>query len=122
MTTLYELERSIRAEVQEKAEELKEATYPEDLITEMVDGWVPIYNGQILEVAADSMDMAILEPELGPAFDGTPTPINIIAANIYETLQVAAFDEWDDIANASTEVIIGSVRKVNYELDAIDAG
>jgi hypothetical protein len=30
--------------------------------------------------------MATEEPELGPAFDGKPTPVNIIAANIYEHL------------------------------------
>ena len=101
-TTLYGLEQGIKAEVRERAKELLEDAYPEDTLTEMVDSWVPIYNSDLLDVAADNMDMALLEPEVGPAFDGTPTPINIIAANIYEALNVAAFDEWLKVQDEAT--------------------
>ncbi|KKK64782.1 hypothetical protein LCGC14_2980710 [marine sediment metagenome] len=93
-TTLYGLERGVRDEVRERSKELLEDVCPEDTLTEIADGWVPIYTYNILQVAADNMDMATLEPELGPAFDGTPTPINIIAANIYKALNAAAFKEW----------------------------
>ncbi len=97
-TTLWDLEQGIKAEIRERAKELLEDTaYPEDVVVEMVDTWVPIYNSDLLNVAANDMDMAILEPELGPAFDGTPTPINIIAANIYEALQAVALEEWAEI-------------------------
>jgi hypothetical protein len=47
-----------------------------------------------MDLAADNIDFAVLEPEIGPAFDGTPTPVNIVAANIYEALSEAIGDEW----------------------------
>jgi hypothetical protein len=60
---------------------------PHDYIFELADGGVPVYNHDLLAWALEDMDFALSEPEIGPAFDGTPTPINIIAANIFEYLQ-----------------------------------
>jgi hypothetical protein len=71
--------------------ECRYASDVEDEICEIADGAVPIYNSDLLEVAANDADMAILEPDCGPAFDGTPTPINIIAANIYEAITTALY-------------------------------
>lgn len=101
-TTLYSLKQGIRAEIRERSQELLEETYPEDTIAEIVDSWVPIYTFDLLQVAAKNPNMAVLEPELGPAFDGTPTPVNIIAANIYEALSAVAFDEWTAIREEAT--------------------
>ena len=95
--TLWDREQMVRSIVQEEAKELLEDPYPEDRITEIVDGSVPIYTNDLLDIAADNMNMAVLEPELGPAFDGTPTPVNIIAANIYEALMEVAYDEWQKV-------------------------
>lgn len=101
--SMWDLEQSLRAEIRERADELKDETYPEDIVTEMADGWVPIYTYDLMRYAANDLDLAVDEPELGPAFDGSPTPVNIIAANIYERLQGVAFDaleelrdEWDE--------------------------
>lgn len=47
------------------------------------EGYTP---GDLMELAADDIDLATTEPELGPAFDGSPTPTNIIAANVYEAV------------------------------------
>jgi len=58
-----------------------------EMVFEISDSNVPIYNGDILQLAADNYDLALNEPELGPAFDGSPTPINIIAANIFEHIE-----------------------------------
>ena len=95
---LDELEREVRSEILERAAELREDAYPEDTITEIVDGSVPIYTADLLSLAADSIDLATAEPELGPAFDGTPTPTNIIAANVYEHLSAVAFEYWAELA------------------------
>ena len=62
---------------------------------EFVDGAVPVYNYDLLQIAADlSNGVALTEPEVGPAFDGTSTPINIIAANVYEAVEAALWEEW----------------------------
>jgi hypothetical protein len=58
--------------------------YPEDVVHEFADSAVPVYTWDIMQMAANNTSLATDEPELGPAFDGSPTPANIIAANIYE--------------------------------------
>ena len=95
--TLWDLEQMVRSEIREEAKELLEEPYPEDRLNEIVDSSVPIYNYDLLQMAANNMDLALVEPELGPAFDGTPTPVNIIAANIYEALQEVAYNEWQKV-------------------------
>lgn len=64
-----------------------------DLAHEVADSCVPVYTDQLLELAADNYNLAVDTPELGPAYDGAPTPINIIAANVYERLYEVAWDE-----------------------------
>ena len=69
---------------------------PGDRIHEIADGCVPVYHSDLLEIAADDNDMATNEPELGPAFDGKATPVNIIAANIFEAIEAALWDYWNE--------------------------
>ena len=65
---------------------------------EFADSAVPTYNYDLLQLAADlSNGLALTEPEIGPAFDGTPTPINIIAANVYEAVKAELYEEWGRI-------------------------
>lgn len=64
--------------------------YPEDRLHEIADSTTPVYNKQIMDLAASDYDLMLTEPEIGPAFDGTPTPVNIAAANIFEKLYAAA--------------------------------
>lgn len=58
-----------------------------DIVFECADSGVPVYTSDILQLAADNIDLATSEPDLGPAFDGSPTPVNIIAANIFEAIE-----------------------------------
>ena len=63
-----------------------------DLIAEIADANVPVYHGELLELAAGDLatdGVGVVAPEMGPAFDGTPTATNIIAANVYERLSEA---------------------------------
>lgn len=64
--------------------DLADVDEPHDIIHEIADGAVPVYTSALMHLAAQNNDLALTEPELGPAFDGTPTPVNIIAANVYE--------------------------------------
>lgn len=88
--SMQQLERDVAEEVRGRADELRQETYPEDMVMELADGWVPIYTYDILQYAANDLALAVDEPECGPAFDGSPTPINIIAANIWDRLQAVA--------------------------------
>jgi hypothetical protein len=69
---------------------------PGDEISEIADSSTPIYYGGILRCALEDMSLALDEPECGPAFDGKATPINIIAANIYERLTSELWEYYHD--------------------------
>lgn len=71
--------------------------YPEDAIHEIADAACPVYTYDILKLASDNWELITTVPDTGPAFDGTPTPLNIIAANIYEHLTNTLYirlEEW----------------------------
>ena len=77
--------------------DLLDAQYPDDLVHECADGFVPVYTSELIEYGYHNRDLMFDEPELGPAFDGSPTPTNIIAANMYEALTNHLYNELDAI-------------------------
>jgi hypothetical protein len=68
-----------------------------DVIHEIADSCVPVYTIDILEVGSNDHRLMLDIPEIGPAFDGMPTPVNIIAANIFERIVSAMWEYWDEI-------------------------
>ena len=108
MTTIDDLKKDIRDSVRDEVKSFLEDNLDCDAdcvqdkidysgaITELVDGSVPTYSAEIMEVAGDS-EVYQHENELGPAFDGSPTPINILATSIYEILQEEAWSEIRDV-------------------------
>ena len=73
----------------------KSAVHFSDLINEVVDNNVPVTNHELVDLLQDDINFALDTPEIGPAFDGSPTAINIIAANVYEKLSNFMY-EWAD--------------------------
>ena len=71
---------------------------PHDCIHEAADGAVPVYNRIILELALDDWELAHTAPDM-PAYDGTPTPVNIIAANIYDALNDHLWEWYNEHKN-----------------------
>ena len=100
--SMWQLEKDIRTDVREDAQYLLDSKYPDDMIHEMADSHVPVYTTVLMNLAASDIGLATDEPEIGPAHDGTPTPVNIITANVYERLWRAASNEWVDV-QAETE-------------------
>jgi len=90
--TLWSLIQDVRAEIKERLDEDPDQDL-QDLAHEVADSNVPVYTSDIMAVGAEDISMATNEPECGPAFDGSPTPVNIIAANIYERLYDEAWEE-----------------------------
>ena len=84
-----------------KSEELEEADLNHlgrlnslsDTISEIADSAVSVYNYDLLRLAADNLHLALDEPDCSPFFDGRPTPVNIIAANIFEHVLAALWAE-----------------------------
>ena len=93
--TLQDTIKSAREEMREYLEENPDPIH-DDLYRfahETADTSVPVYTGQVLAMLQDDFRLGTDEPELGPAFDGSPTPANIIAANIYERIYDAVMEE-----------------------------
>jgi len=91
-TTLWDRIKGVREEINERLEDEPDQDAG-DLAFEVADNWCPIYTGEIMQYAAEDISLAVNEPELGPAFDGKPTPVNIVAANIFERLHEEAQEE-----------------------------
>ena len=98
---------SVRTEVREAIDNYIEENPDEDVdqirdriddsggITEIYDGCTPIYNYDIMKIGS-LPEVFGHENELGPAFDGTLTPVNISAGAIDEILSEVAWEEVDD--------------------------
>jgi len=69
----------------------------EDEIHEIADGCCPVYTGEILSCALEDLNLATEESEIGPAFDGKHTAVNIIVANIYEKICNYLYEEESNI-------------------------
>jgi hypothetical protein len=59
---------------------------------EIADGLVPVYTAELMRIGASEVELAVTEPDCGPAFDGRPTAVNILAAVLYERLQEIAIE------------------------------
>lgn len=101
---IEELEEAIQSTVKDLIAEAKEQDekinrddlydmlQDQGIITELVDGIVPVYDDDLFELASENYEIGHKSPELGPAFGGEATPINIIAANVFEELESMAWD------------------------------
>jgi len=99
--TLGQIVQDAITELREWHDENSSADEPHDRIFEIADGSVPVYTHDLLRLAADNCHLATDEPELGPAngsnFDGTHSPVNIIAANVYEHIEAALWTAWQEM-------------------------
>lgn len=91
MATLDELVQEAKSELKEWFDDDNHENEPHDCIFEIADSSTPIYTYDILKMGADNIMLATTEPDVGPAFDGKPTPVNIIAANIFEHIEHELF-------------------------------
>ena len=99
--SMEQLERDVRAAMNELLDENKDHQYPEDLCHEVADAWTPIYTWNIAMYAASDITLLTEVPEVvstvyAVEFDGSATPLDLIAANIYERLSDVCSDTLDD--------------------------
>jgi len=105
---LESLQWNIDSEKCESFYDLKHSIEISDLIFETADSSVPIYTSDLLECASDDLYLATEEPELGPAsgsnFDGSNSPVNIIAANVFEALESDLWDYWRELESDDSDL------------------
>ena len=104
---LQEIQKDAREELRDRwanySEEFCQGE-PHDVIHEIADSSVPVYTHDLMTLAAENNSLAVDEPELGPAFDGSPTPVNIIAANVFEAISEALWEEWREMEQEAEEL------------------
>jgi len=90
-TTMHQLEKDLVDELNDNKKEILEREYPSDLITEYADGWIPIYNGDLIEVLSSDHSLSnVNDTGLLPE---NPSVHDIIRTAIYERLIGVAY-EW----------------------------
>ncbi len=70
-----------------------------DLIYEVTDSRMPVYNFDILEIAKSNLRLACDVPEIWPAY-WIASPVNLILSNIYEAVKDALYNRYDENKNA----------------------
>lgn len=86
MTNIYDIIQDAISDFEDRIKDNEDATDIGDIIHEVADWWVPVYYYKLLQAALSDISLAIRVPELWPAFNGENTPVNLIAANIYERI------------------------------------
>ena len=90
-TTMHQLEIDLIDELNDNKKEILEHEYPSDLITEYADGYVPIYNYDLIE--ALSSDHTLANVDDTGLLPQNPSVHDIIRMAIYERLIGVAY-EW----------------------------
>ena len=90
-TTMHQLEIDLIDELNDNKKEILEHEYPSDLITEHADGYVPIYNNDLIE--ALSSDHTLANVDDTGLLPQNPSVHDIIRMAIYERLSNVAY-EW----------------------------
>ena len=88
-TTMHQLEKNLVDELNNNKKEILKHKYPSDLISEYADGYVPIYNYDLIEVL--SMDHTLANVDDTGLLPQNPSVHDIIRMAIYERLINVAY-------------------------------
>ena len=89
--TMYQLEKDLIEELNDNKKEILEHEYPSDLITEYADGYVPIYNSDLIDVLGS--DHTLSQVDDYGLLPENPSVHDILRTAIYERLISVAY-EW----------------------------
>jgi len=84
---IYTLEQNLIEELSDNKEEILESKYPEDLINEYADSWVPIYNYDLLEVVQSDLTLGYEADE------------DITGGDIFNKISLAIYYRLTDVGN-----------------------
>ena len=104
--TLRELVNKAIGKLREWHEDNPENTEPQNTIFEIAYSRVPVNFHELLRLAGENIALAT-DSEYGPAngcnFDGTLSPVNLIAGNVIEHIEQALWDAWNEMKNEEVE-------------------
>tara|TARA_S200002703_G_C3652458_1_gene200306 strand:- start:33 stop:347 length:315 start_codon:yes stop_codon:yes gene_type:complete len=88
-TTMHQLEIDLIDELKNNKKEILEHEYPSDLIMAYADSYIPIYNGDLIDVLGS--DHTLAEVDDYGLLPQNPSVHDIIRAAIHEKLIVVAY-------------------------------
>ena len=103
MLTLHEIKERTKEDIKDCIENEDVGKYPEDRIHEIVDGNMPIYTFEILEVALSDIELAAVVPEVY-GFDGSHNAVNAITGNLYDEVYQAASEYYYTLTKEKDDV------------------
>lgn len=77
-------------DLREHKEEVMDRTYPQDCASEFADSWVPVYNGQLLDLALDNLSLGYGPEDECYLGDNPKSAYVFICAAVYEQLHEVA--------------------------------
>jgi len=84
---IYTLEQNLIEELNDNKKEILKSTYPEDLINEYADSWIPIYNYDLLEVVQSDLTLGYEASE------------DITSGDIFNKISLAIYYRLTDVGN-----------------------
>ena len=91
MTSLWELKQNAWDDLKDNIDHYK---YWEDAVSEIADSWIPVYNGQLLEMCLDDLTLGYVDDWHG----GEVTDIyTIIQWNLYSELSNHLHEQMSEI-------------------------
>ena len=109
---IYELTQDVKAEVLERADEIKDSAYPEDLLSELAVSHIPVYYQELAECLADDPSLAYVD-DTG-LIDASNGVYQTIQVAIYERLIQAAHEAFENLPDdeLESEVLLNVVYKI----------
>jgi hypothetical protein len=107
ITTAYEYRLAIQEELRERFDEISEHAYGEDLLNEMADSWLPVYNGEIIALWSNEMPNEFDDSWQEFAYEGFTSKQNIVGlmrVDIYNWLSALIRELWSEIVTEKEEV------------------
>ena len=120
ITTEYEYRKAIQEELLERFDEISNHAYGEDLLNEMADSWVPVYNGEIIALWSKEMPNDFDDSWKEQGYDGYTNGLNIVGLmriDIYNWLSAVIRELWSEIEADKQDACdeCGNVHENDFE-------
>ena len=100
---MYTLENDLIAGLECEREDILESAYPQHRVTELADGYIPVYFYELAQLLAS--DTSLSEPDDIGLVEGVTDVWQILQASIYERLSVVAH-QWLSEQEVATDELI----------------
>jgi hypothetical protein len=103
ITTAYEYRLAIREDLLDNYEEISSNPYFEDRLIEISDSWVPVYNGEVIQLWSNEMPSEYDDSWQEFGFSDGMTIVGMMRIDIYNWFSALVRELWDEILEEKEE-------------------